>query len=396
MGKRIGKLRYCLPVCVLVVVLVGQNGRLVSLCSGRGLGLKKMSSADVAQGRFNLFGSGRLPLAFTLVELLVTIAIIGILVALLLPAVQAARESGRRSQCANNVKNIGLALIVYHDTYKAFPLGGWGHKWVGDPDRGTGLRQPGGWAYCVLPFVEEWNIHDLGVGQSGAAAVALYSQRLSTPLALFVCPTRRMCSPWPIVDQYSYMRTPKPYGDVMVVARADYAINGGTSNIISLSGPADLQQGDDPSYWDNGPVPTKFSGVSHLRTSTALKRILDGASKTYLIGEKHLPVDAYMTGTSPGDNESLYSGYCTDLHRFAGAIESLSIGQSPFVPPLSDNSTTGDSFPESVRFGSAHSAGFTMAFCDGSVQFLSYEIDSEAHFRFGHRNDLGNPIASLR
>jgi prepilin-type N-terminal cleavage/methylation domain-containing protein/prepilin-type processing-associated H-X9-DG protein len=355
-----------------------------------------MSSAEFEIDRLHVFGPRPTPFAFTLVELLVTIAIIGVLVALLLPAVQAAREAGRRSQCTNNIKNIGLALIAYHDSYRSFPLGGWGHKWTGDPDRGNGVRQPGSWAYCVLPFVEETSLHDLGMNQSGAAAGSLYSQRLSTPISLFVCPTRRACSPWPIVDQYSYMRTPKPFGDVTVVARADYAINGGTSSIISLSGPADLQQGDDPSYWENAPVPTKFSGISHLRTSTSLKKIVDGASKTYLIGEKLLAADAYMTGTSPGDNESLYSGYCTDLHRFAGAIESLSIGQSPFIPPLNDYATPDISFPESVRFGSAHSAGFTMAFCDGSVQFLSYDIDPEAHFRFGHRSDQGNSIASLR
>jgi prepilin-type N-terminal cleavage/methylation domain-containing protein/prepilin-type processing-associated H-X9-DG protein len=341
-------------------------------------------------------GKAGIHYAFTIVELLVTIAIIAILIALLLPAIQSARESGRRLQCASNLKNIGLGLLAYHDTYKEFPRGGWGHLWEGVPDRGVGIRQPGGWIYCTLPFLEERDLHDLGLGQSGAGALQAYSQRLTTAISLFVCPSRRACSPWPVVDQYSYMRTPKPYGNVAVVARADYAINGGTSHIINLGGPADFQQGDDPTYWADASNPMKFSGISHLRIGVAMKRIVDGTSKTYLAGEKHIPFDSYTTGTSPGDNESLYSGYCTDLHRFAGAIENVTLGQSPFVAPLSDNAAPDSSIPVFVRFGSAHPLGFNMAFCDGSVQFVGYDIDAETHFRFGHRSDGGLPLDSLR
>jgi prepilin-type N-terminal cleavage/methylation domain-containing protein len=98
---------------------------------------------------------------FTLVELLVVIAIIGILVALLLPAVQAAREAARRTACKNHVRQLALASLVHEDAVGIFPSGGWGWNWVGDNDRGTGADQPGGWVFSLLPFIEETSGYDL-------------------------------------------------------------------------------------------------------------------------------------------------------------------------------------------------------------------------------------------
>jgi prepilin-type processing-associated H-X9-DG protein len=123
----------------------------------------------------------------------------------------------------------------------------------------------------------------------------------------------------------------------------------------------------------------------------SLAAIEDGTSRTYLVGEKSLDPLHYLDGLSLGDNESMYSGYCTDLHRFAGTLDRT----NPFVPPIIDGNEQIDP-PGFVRFGSAHSSGFYMAFCDGSVRCIDYGIDPEVHLRSGHRKDGGRPLSALK
>src|SRR5690242_9991349 len=132
--------------------------------------------------------------AFTLVELLVVIAIIGILVALLLPAVQAAREAARRAECQNHLKQIGIAFLNHENARKILPGAGWSCFYVGDPLWGSGRSQPGGWMYQILPYVEEQALYDLPgdgdktniLAQQNKGAFTMQQ----TPVATFNCPSR--------------------------------------------------------------------------------------------------------------------------------------------------------------------------------------------------------------
>lgn len=307
--------------------------------------------------------------AFTLVELLVVIAIIGVLVALLLPAVQSAREAARRSQCANNLRQLGLGLMLHHDAHGHYPTGGWGHRWVGLPDRGAGIGQPGGWAYNILPFIEETALYSLGDMDSRHEL----ARRIETPIPTFYCPSRR--APVPGVCNVAHCGRPQECcgsgQPAKVAGRSDYAANGGDVRLMFGRGPESLEAAENYSW----PVMDANTGLIHSRSQVSMRKVPDGTSKTYLVGEKYLNPDQYLTGLDGGDNESLYSGDELDLYRWT-TLEVVYL-------PRQDRPGTSNG----VAFGSAHVSGLHMMFGDGSVRFLNYQIEPELHRRLGNRDD---------
>jgi prepilin-type N-terminal cleavage/methylation domain-containing protein len=277
------------------------------------------------------------PMGFTLVELLVVIAIIGVLVGLLLPAVQAAREAARRNACGNNSKQIAAAFLNHESALERFPwAGNNGPTNCCDPDVGAFDRY--NWPFHVLPFVERAAEYDIGLADRARLALV--------PVGTFLCPTRRA------VQIYRG------------AAKSDYAANLGTSNT-------------------NGVVVAKAHGVPKLRDIT------DGMSKTLLVAEKRIH-RAYMeTGGVAGgfanddahayhsDNEACYfAGWADDVERR---------GSSPPAPDLTDPTMPGSIV--GPHFGSAHSGGISATFCDGSVSFISFEIDPEVFRRLSVKND---------
>ena len=309
---------------------------------------------------------------FTLVELLVVIATIGVLVALLLPAVQAAREAARRIQCANHLKQLSLAMHEHHDAFNRFPSGGWGWNLVGDPDRGTGLKQPGSWCYSILPYMEQQALYDIGKGLADTPKAAASPKRLSMPVPGFYCPSRRDAKAYPCANPDPNNSDPSPTG-----GRTDYAANACyTGYPFGLSGPNSVAAGDTMTAnntWPNLPASHGVNGISFLRSEISLAQVRDGSSNTLMLGEKYLRPEVYETGTDYADNETMYSGFNNDNHRSS---------ETQF-PPQQD--TLGYSVYD--LFGSAHSGIYQAAFCDGSVHGIQYDIDLETHRRLGNRKD---------
>jgi len=313
---------------------------------------------------------------FTLVELLVVIAIIGILIALLLPAVQAAREAARRVQCTNNLKQLALAFHIHHDQQKAFPTGGWGYAWVCDPDRGFGKKQPGGWGYVSLPFIEQQALFDLGKGGSDAQRKTANKQRIETPLSHLHCPTRRRAKLYPVVPGIDFVVQPRFSDRLTVAARNDYAANGGeVAGDGFVEGPKTLAEGDTTFQWTEMSVAT---GVVANGGEFRVGDISDGTSNTYCIGEKYCDPDDYETGLDYGDDQTVYSGDERDIIRFARDLL-----------PKQDQ----PGYEYNWAFGSAHSAVMNMGFCDSSVRSISYAIDKDVHRWLANRAD-GNAVSA--
>ena len=414
----------------------GRRGTSRAMCSRAGCGNKARSPLRLP------------PSAFTLVELLVVITIIGILIALLLPAVQAAREAARKLQCANQLKQIGLACLNHESAQGFLPSGGWGNYWSGDPDRGFDWRQPGGWLYNILPYMERDAIHDLGKNgdsvhgdydpakaghYTGSGTGLTYTSGIGlaeqTPVRDYFCPSRRPARLYYagncVYVNLSNAGCPQP----IMTGQSDYAANGGWSTFETTYGgagspiasvnPGSIQAADTPGGPSYGPTyfpgqksgTKNSSGVMVYASMFRLRDIKDGASNTYLAGEKYMNPDAY-TPTKAGDpvdygsDQSWDHGTDYDTTRWT-AVNSLfppnangalvnTYGQPSVAyqscwpqyvyPPMRDQPGVSNMATLSA-FGSAHAISTNMVYCDGSVHSVSYSVNPMVHVWLSSKDD---------
>jgi prepilin-type N-terminal cleavage/methylation domain-containing protein/prepilin-type processing-associated H-X9-DG protein len=360
---------------------------------------------------------------FTLVELLVVIAIIGILVALLLPAIQAAREASRRAQCQNQLKQIGLAMHNHVSSLSVFPTGGDGYNPdirnyltgtdVTNPANSTGVpngpnKQGLGWGYQLLPYLEEGTLKGITtMGRLASAEVNLYfcpSRRAKGKSSVFSQSVGGITLPYLLTDYAAAVPatysgtvkipstkiTPVPWSDPTIGtlydkvyhAFMDGRVQSGQSSPVTPSNNyiSDGLVVRTPWRWRQK---TSATGVSMAVKPSACT---DGLSKTLLVSEKLLRTDLY-DGGSWSDDLGWADGWDPDQLRSTG------------LQPLSDN----DSYcygPQRNRcggpppgnndvfiFGSAHPSGINALFGDGSIHIINYDVDVVLFNYLGARND---------
>ena len=222
-------------------------------------------------------------------------------------------------QCTNNLKQMGLGCLNHEQTHGTFPTGGWGHGWAGDASRGFDKRQPGGWHYNILPYMEMQTLHDVGAYKTALADIPV---RIATPVATFICPSRRFVIPYPYplrdnTDSNFHLLSVQP----QTVGKTDYAGNSGVDyeGKDGARGPATLEIADgmNDSTWASA-YGKDCNGVFHSRSQTTIAMITDGTSNTYLIGEKYLDQDQYTSGLFGSDDQGWDCGWDWDTVRWTG------------------------------------------------------------------------------
>jgi Protein of unknown function (DUF1559) len=301
----------------------------------------------------------------TLLELVVVVACIAMLVGLLAEGVFSARSAMRRFQCTSQLAEQIRGAIMYESLQKHLPSNGWGSNWMPIRERGIGIRQPGGWIYNILPFVEEQTLHQMAPTARSGTSLPYADDFVSTEIPILLCPARTVSR---VVD-ISTRFTPPHTSVGKNAARGDYAANGGWNNEECgfSNGPRSLSEGDSRNYpW----MPTRScNGISFRRSEVRVAHIKDGTSNVIFSGEKR-----YNGIGDQGMNQPIFSGDCWDTRRTTEGHMLL------------DATDTAESV-STLLFGSAHLDGVGFSFCDGSVRVLDYDMDAFLFRSLGSRND---------
>jgi len=327
----------------------------------------------------------RRSLGFTLIELLVVIAIIGVLIALLLPAVQMAREAARRSQCSNNLKQIGLALHNYESTYRVFPTGLDMYTQVGG---GTVTFSNG--MYQLLPYIEQADQYNLYNFDFTSRHNSRNSTALFTRNATYICPS----------DLSNAWANPLT---TIINPQGSYALSVGTRPINIYGYGSDSKWFYWVSIWGDGMFDQIGGSVGSFTVSTRvikMKSITDGTSKTIALGEQSRFIDmkdtfwyswAQMAWFSGGDPYYYTAGWAYGVPKINAPPSK--VGQAP--PCISKGSETAPNectgwldqsggYPDNhsskswfgeYGFRSLHPGGINVVMADGSVQFINNSVD---------------------
>ena len=278
---------------------------------------------------------------FTLIELLVVIAIIAVLIGLLLPAVQKVREAAARSQCSNNLKQIGLALHNYHGSSNGqFPPG-----WVGN---GAAPRLSYGWPTFILPHMEQDNLYNRispGTRPLGTVFTADLPT-LQVPVKTFRCPSD------PEGTRGAGINDNRPFtravsGQSVYIAKSNYPGNAGDYTGNRGCGP----------------------GIFYQDSTTRITDITDGTSNTLLVGERDS--GDIQNGTVRGRYAALIAGMSTAAGENGNAGTNGLVGWTYYQPMTGTNGTL---TTPAACFGSQHTGGMNAMLCDGSVRFLSFSV----------------------